>query len=70
MQVIVSFLENTLIMVLSVVLPLAALYLFLALVQWAIKVRYGQNEQEGLTALWLDSMKNSNSVKKPTNENE
>lgn len=70
MQLIVSFLENILIMVLSVVFMLVALYLFLMLVQWAINLRFGQREQEGLSTLWQDSMENLKSANKSTDEKE
>ena len=45
--------ENILVMILTIVVPLAALYLVLVFIGWGLKIKSGNREQQGLTDLWL-----------------
>lgn len=57
MQYLVDLLIDLGIIVASIVALLVFLYLFLHLVQWGIKLRHGNREQDGLNDLWQDSLK-------------
>lgn len=40
-------------MILTIIVPLTALYLLLVFIGWGLKIKSGNREQQGLTDLWL-----------------
>jgi Na+/H+ antiporter NhaC len=50
-----AFLENILIMILTIVVLLGVGYLVLVILGWGLKIKSGSREQEGLTQLWASS---------------
>lgn len=50
-----AFLENILIMILTIVVLLGGGYLVLVILGWGLKIKSGSREQEGLTQLWASS---------------
>jgi hypothetical protein len=47
------FLENALIMILTIVVLLGGGYLLLLLLHWGLKIKSGGREEQGLTDLWI-----------------
>lgn len=45
--------ENILLMILTIVIPVAGAYLVLLLLGWGLKLKSGRREQQGLTDLWI-----------------
>lgn len=58
--------ENFLVMVLTIAVPLAALYIVLVFIGWGLQKKSGNREQQGLTDLWLANQADAIS-KKPDN---
>lgn len=54
--------ENILIMVLTIVGLLGGGYLALIILEWALKIKSGQRENERLTDLWIATQSQSTST--------
>lgn len=50
-----AFLENILIMILTIAVFLGGGYLVLAVLGWGLKIKSGRREEEGLTRIWASS---------------
>lgn len=50
-----AFIENIVIMILTIVVLLGCGYLLLVIVGWGLEIKSGRREQEGLTELWIAS---------------
>lgn len=48
-----EFMENILIMVLTIVILVAGGYLLLLILGWLLKIKSGGRETQGLTDLWI-----------------
>lgn len=48
-----EILENILVMILTIVVPLAGGFLVLLVLGWWLKIKSGGREQQGLTDLWI-----------------
>ena len=64
------FLENLLIMVLTIVVLLGGAYVLLLVLGWWLRVKSGGREQQGLTDLWIASQtdKTQNSTQDQTSD--
>lgn len=61
--------ENIMIMMLTIVILVVGAYLVLLVLDWGLKMKSGNREQEGLTSMWASTYKSSSSDKNLPNGN-
>ena len=49
--------ENVLIMIMTIVVLVGGAYLLLMLLDWWLKLKSGNREQDGLTSMWASTIK-------------
>lgn len=59
-----AILENILVMILTIVVPLTGFYLVLVLIEWMLKSKSGEREQKGLSDLLISSQADAYRCKK------
>jgi len=65
-----AFLENILIMILTILVLLGGGYLLLVILDWGLEIKSGRREQEGLTDLWIASQAESPDPEPPDEESQ
>jgi len=61
--------ENIMIMILTIVILVGGAYLLLLMLDWGLKMKSGNREQEGLTSMWASTRKSSSSGRNLPNGN-
>jgi hypothetical protein len=56
-----SIFENIMIMILTILILVGGAYLVLLMLEWGLKIKSGNREQEGLTSMWASTYKQSTS---------
>jgi hypothetical protein len=61
-----SIFENIMIMILTILILVGGAYLVLLMLEWGLKIKSGNREQEGLTSMWASTYKSINLWPEPS----